>query len=390
MSFFMPPGPNVYDKKKSKKILNTTATRSISISKSSEINNNNSVLFQLHNKIPKFGTSSSISLYKDLIVQGDPGANNSIGTVTVFQDNGDGLWNHIAQLTIEDTEDTESPINFGEAVAIYKDSETSCTVLVGGPDDNSYVGATWVFVGTYNGSVWVFEQQDKLVGSGDGIMKQGQFVSLYKNTAAISGSGGEGVWIFIRIGTTWTEQTRIYNTNIPNINIIAQGFGISLYEDTLAFGVAPYKTDPNPRGAVLVYKRIGTTWVYQTLLTLENTFLFGQITALYSNTLVVCGMPQFTGNASMIVIYKLENGVWGPEPEKIFYGSGSGPISIYNETIAFNNNVTNVVNIIAKVNNEWKVIQSLNVSDANGQPLSIYNNTLVYFDSKYSASIYKR
>jgi hypothetical protein len=108
----------------------------------------------------------------------------------------------------------------GSSVALSGDGGTA---IVGGPDDNSYTGATWVF--TRSGGVWT-QQGNKLVGTG-GVGPPGRgpgqgssvAVSGDGNTAIVGGpydncSGPplvfcEGAaWVFTHSGGAWRQQGR--------------------------------------------------------------------------------------------------------------------------------------------------------------------------------------
>ena len=88
------------------------------------------------------------------------------------------------------------------SVALSVDGSTA---IVGAPGDNSNVGAAWVFV--RNGSTWT--QQTKLVGTGGiGTSRQGTSVALSAdgNTAIVGGvndnAGAGAAWVFTRSGGT--------------------------------------------------------------------------------------------------------------------------------------------------------------------------------------------
>ncbi|MBI3556644.1 MAG: IPT/TIG domain-containing protein [Deltaproteobacteria bacterium] len=95
----------------------------------------------------------------------------------------------------------------GYAVSLSADGNTA---LIGGPNDNTNIGAAWVF--TRSGGVWT-QQGAKLVGTGAvGAAAQGYAVSLNAdgNTALIGGGGDNGgvgaAWVFTRSGGVWTQQ----------------------------------------------------------------------------------------------------------------------------------------------------------------------------------------
>src|SRR4029077_12561747 len=94
----------------------------------------------------------------------------------------------------------------GRSAAVSSDGSTA---LIGGPGDNSYLGAAWVF--TRSGSTWV-QQGSKLTGGGE--VGQGEFgsavaLSADGNTALIGAPHDNGVgaaWVFTRSGAIWTQQ----------------------------------------------------------------------------------------------------------------------------------------------------------------------------------------
>ena len=87
----------------------------------------------------------------------------------------------------------------GIAVALSGDGNTA---IMGGPSDNSGVGAAWVF--TRRGSAWI-QQGSKLVGTG-GLKpaQQGYAVALSAdgNTAILGGF--REAWVFTRSGGIWS------------------------------------------------------------------------------------------------------------------------------------------------------------------------------------------
>jgi hypothetical protein len=96
---------------------------------------------------------------------------------------------------------------FGFRVALSSDGKTA---LIGGPTDNSTLGAAWVFA--RSGSTWT-QQGEKLTGSGEsGPGNFGLSVALSSdgNTALIGASADNGyvgaAWVFTRSGSTWAQQ----------------------------------------------------------------------------------------------------------------------------------------------------------------------------------------
>ena len=96
---------------------------------------------------------------------------------------------------------------FGFRVSLSAEGNTA---LIGGPSDNSNVGAAWVF--TRSGATWT-QQGGKLTGGEEsGKAEFGKAVALSAdgNTALIGGladaSGTGAAWAFTRTGETWTQQ----------------------------------------------------------------------------------------------------------------------------------------------------------------------------------------
>jgi RHS repeat-associated protein len=90
---------------------------------------------------------------------------------------------------------------FGESVAI---SSSGTTAIVGAPNDNSVVGAVWIF--TRSGLTWT-QQGEKLTGGGEeGKASFGESVAISSsgNTALIGATGA--AWVFTRTEGKWTQQ----------------------------------------------------------------------------------------------------------------------------------------------------------------------------------------
>jgi hypothetical protein len=148
----------------------------------------------------------------------------------------------------------------GWSIALSSDGNVLAS---GGYQDNSFIGAVWVF--TRSGSIWS-QQGPKLVGTG-GVgtqLAQGYGISLSADGDTLASGGyidnaGEGaVWIFSRSGSTWTQQgTKLVGTG-GNAGP-QQGRSVSLTSDGNALAIGgPH--DGSQIGAVWIFSRSGTTW----------------------------------------------------------------------------------------------------------------------------------
>ena len=150
----------------------------------------------------------------------------------------------------------------GFSVALSDDGNTA---IVGGPFDNSYVGASWVF--TRSGGVWT-QQGNKLVGTGAvGNARQGVSVALSAdgNTAIVGGPADNAntgaAWAYNHSGGFWTQQGgKLVGTGA--VGSATQGASVTLSGDgnTAVVG-GPF--DNSDIGAAWVYTRSGGVWDQQ-------------------------------------------------------------------------------------------------------------------------------
>jgi hypothetical protein len=215
--------------------------------------------------------------------------------------------------------------DFGQSFAIDGD-----TIVVGTPDDSGNgtgvnppldpkgsspgSGAAHVFV--RSGGAWVHQAWLKASNTGEGD-HFGSSVAISGNTIAIgapnedsgatgidgtqqdeSASDAGAVYVFVRNGSTWTQQAYIKASNTRE----DAGFGnVALSGDTLAVGSLgessaatgidgdQQDTTAPGAGAAYVFKRTGTTWAQQAYIKASNTGAgdsFGLV-ALDGDTLAV-------------------------------------------------------------------------------------------------------
>src|SRR6266851_465751 len=147
----------------------------------------------------------------------------------------------------------------GYSVALSADGETA---IVGGPTDNSQVGAVWVY--TRRGGAWT-QQGNKLVGIGSvGNAEQGWSVALSADgdTAIVGGpfdnNGIGAAWVFTRRRGVWTQQgDKLVGSGA--VGDAAQGRSVALSADgntAIVGGPGDLNTDPFRGGAV------GAVWIF--------------------------------------------------------------------------------------------------------------------------------
>jgi hypothetical protein len=147
------------------------------------------------------GVSVAISADGTTAVIGGPEDNSQAGAVWVFTRNG-GAWSQQGSKLVGT--DAAGAAQQGSSVAISADGDTA---IVGGFGDNSNAGAAWVY--TRSGGVWT-QQGSKLVGTGAvDPAYQGLSVAISADaTTAIVGGPGDNsgvgaAWVFSASFAVW-------------------------------------------------------------------------------------------------------------------------------------------------------------------------------------------
>lgn len=215
---------------------------------------------------------------------------------------------------------------FGNSISISGDTlvigatgeGSNATGVNGDQTNNSAVSSGAVYVFVRSGTIWAQEAYLKASNTNTSDFFGGS-ISISADTLVV-GAGGEGsnatgvngnqgdnsafnagaAYVFIRTGTTWTQQAylKASNTNMTD------GFGNSVSisgntlvigaqnEDSNATGVNGNQSDNSfeNAGAAYVFVRTGITWVQQAYLKASNTDAddyFGVSVSISDNTLVI-------------------------------------------------------------------------------------------------------
>lgn len=250
---------------------------------------------------------------------------------------------------------------FGHAVAISGDTiavsapreASSATGIDGVQTDDSAPssGAVYVFVRT--GSTW--NQQAYIKASNtDASDYFGQSLSLEGDTLVV-GAGGESsafpgvngnqadnsaagagaVYVFVRNGSTWTQQSYIKASNPDALDLF--GASVSLSSDSLVVGAYHESSSATVvngnqlnnsslrAGAAYVFVRSGTSWTQQAYLKASNTDVddqFGYSVSIDRNTLVV-GAVDEGSSATGINGNQADNAAFEAGAAYVFVRSGS-------------------------------------------------------------------
>ncbi len=204
--------------------------------------------------------ASALSADGNTAIVGGPFDKGGRGAVWIYTRSGNVWSQQGAKIVATDT--IGDPYQ-GWSVAVSADGNTA---LIGAPFDNNGYGASWVF--TRSGNTWT-QQGNKLLGTGGigATVYQGYSVSLSAdgNTALIGGpydNNFQGAaWVFKRNGTTWTQQGSKF-TGTGNVGVAAFGWSVALSADGKTALAGGYY-DNNNLGAAWVFTTNGTTWSQQ-------------------------------------------------------------------------------------------------------------------------------
>jgi hypothetical protein len=148
------------------------------------------------------------------------------------------------------------------------------TLLIGANrDDDNGIRSGSAYVYTRSGTTWT--QQAKLIAS-DGAEEErfGIDVALEGDTAMIgsetpdNGDNSGSVYVFTRTGTTWTEQQKLLASDGAAVDWF--GFYIALDGDTALFAASQDDDKGSNSGSVYVFTRVGSTWTEQQKLTASD------------------------------------------------------------------------------------------------------------------------
>ncbi|MFN0006946.1 MAG: FG-GAP repeat protein [Planctomycetota bacterium] len=277
-------------------------------------------------------------------VDGD-GSNNSFnaaGAVYVYVRSG-STWSQQAYLKASNTGADDE---FGRSVAIFGDTivvgaplEDSNATGVGGSQFNNGAGGSGaVYVFVRNGVAWT--QQAYLKASnteaGDDF---GRSVAISGDTLVVgaefedsSATGVDGnqadngavnsgaAYVFVRNGTTWSQQAYLKASNTQAQDSFGVGVGIS--GDTAVVGA--YLEDSNS-GAAYVFVRSGTTWSQQAYLKASNAEAGDQfgISVAASGDSIVVGAAGERSNATGVDGDPNDNSLMAAGAAYVFVRSGA-------------------------------------------------------------------
>lgn len=141
----------------------------------------------------------------------------------------------------------------GQSVSLSADGNTA---VVGGHEDDTNIGAVWVY--TRTAGAWA-QQGAKLVGTGaTGAINQGHSVAVSAdgNTFIEGGYNDNGnvgaIWIYTRTAGAWTQQGAKFSGTGYVVGAVLQGYASAMSADASTVMVGGYADDGF----------IGATWFF--------------------------------------------------------------------------------------------------------------------------------
>ena len=203
------------------------------------------------------GWSVALSADGNTAIVGGQGDNGSIGAAWVWTRSGITWTQQGTKLVGSGYVGT--PLQ-GHSVALSGDGNTA---IVGGPSDNSNIGAAWAW--TRTGVVWSQQGTKLFASDATANASQGWSAALSGdgNTAIVGGpydnSNGAG-WIWTRTGVNWTQQgTKLVGSGATFAALRGSSVSLSAAGNTAIVG-GPDDGINQSQGAVWVWTRTGVNW----------------------------------------------------------------------------------------------------------------------------------
>ena len=388
--------------------------------------------------LPVDDVSSTVSIYGEWAVVGNPHANEGVGAVVVFKKQG-AIWS--------EHETIASPWQslagrFGHSVSLVnRQLIVGAYLLNDTTDANKGTGRAVVYSlenDTWTGSSQILFYDNVASGGSVQSYKLGYAVDIYEESAVVAESDRFGasdpnvpqVQAYSNNGVTWLSPDTFTDPQDPITENTRFGWSVSVSGDVLAIG-APYKDEEgfSDSGAVYLYRKVGSAWEFaQRLIAwdIATSSHFGHSVDVFGDTLVVGKMA----GASRFYIYRYnaalsswrlvntlevdaldagsdyrvavgESYVVAARPESVVSVAGSplasaGSLSSFALTNAsappadmpaYNHlPVANVDSILLSDGNSSGSVNALsNDNDGEGGPASIYQTGLASGDNRYGS-----
>lgn len=261
----------------------------------------------------------SVSISGDYAVIGAPnadvGADVNCGAAYVFFRSG-SVWSQQAKLVAADNEDSD---NFGFSVSISGDY-----IIVGAfTDDGAAIdqGSAYIFV--RSGTTWT--QQDQVFASnasaqdrfGYSVGISGDYAIVGAPMDDVNANADQGsAYFFVRSGNNWTQQEQVIGPFTDAGDFF--GFSVAMQGDNAIIGAPRDDVGGNNReGSAHVFVRLGSDWSHQGTLTAFSGAAddeLGESVSIYGDW-AVAGAPNYGGGANAdvgaVYVFHRTGTTWG-------------------------------------------------------------------------------
>jgi len=271
------------------------------------------------------GYAVSLSADGNTAIVGGLADNSFLGAAWVYTRSG-GAWTQQGS-KLAGTSGVGASLQ-GSSVSLSADGNTA---ILGGYGDNSTVGATWVF--TRSGSAWA-QQGSKLVATdGMGAPEQGLSVSLSAdgNTAVVGGindnSGLGAAWIYTRSGGAWTQRGSKFVGTGSVGSVVNQGYSVAVSADgntAIEGGVE----DNNGQGAAWAFTSVASNNALLSTIKLTPTSALTNTGTTGTTTTYTTSVPSATASVTITPTAADPNAKIKVNGTAVTSGTASGAIAL--------------------------------------------------------------
>ena len=252
----------------------------------------------------KSGNSVSISIDGNTAIVGayQKVDGTWMGAAYIFVRSG-STWAQQAKIEASDKERADT---FGASVSISGDGNTAIVGAYGEDTGGSSAGAAYIFV--RSGSTWTEQakimasdrQAGDLFGTSVSISEDGNTAIVGAYYEDTGGNDAGAAYIFVRSGSTWTEQVKIQASDKEAGDLFGTSVSISEDGNTAIVGAYYEDTGGNDAGAAYIFVRSGSTWTEQVKIQssdIEAGDLLGYSVSISGdgNTVIVVAISEDTG-----------------------------------------------------------------------------------------------
>jgi len=270
-----------------------------------------------------FGTSSAID--GDYLVVGAPGDASNAGAAYVFFRDGAGTWAQQAKIVSSDIAAADL---FGASVAISGDY-----IVVGasGQDTGgSSAGAAYVFL--RSGTSWT--QQAKIVASDAATTDQFGWSAGISGDYIVVSARGESyyagaAYVFLRSGTSWSQQAKIVASDAAADDEF--GYSVGTSGDYIVVGAKDEDgAGGNALGAAYVFLRSGTSWTQQAKIVASDAVDYTR----FGSAVSISGLYIAVGASTAAYVFLRSGTSWAQQAKIVASDNFGRAISISGDYIA--------------------------------------------------------